>query len=101
VAVWAEVSPAGIISGVIVVSDEVATGVSALDVAASVVVAAVVAAAAVVSLAVDLAVFSDTEAVVLCVFAGELLLAAVLFEDAKGLSPPLRLASFSAEIVSP
>lgn len=99
-AVWAEVSAAGIISGVMVVSDEVAAGVSALDVAASVVAAVVVAAAAVVSLAVDLAVFSDTEVVVLGVLAEELPAAAVLFED-NGFSPLLRFASFSAEIVSP
>jgi hypothetical protein len=73
----------------------------------SAVVAAVVAAAgsaaATVSLAVDLAAtFSCAEAAgaevaTLCVFAAELL----LFDDARGLSPLLRLARLAADIVSP
>jgi len=83
-----------------VVSDGLTAGVSALVVDASVVAEAVVSDAAVVSLAVDLAVFSDTEAVVPGVLAEELLAAAVLFDD-NGFSPLLRFASFSAEIVSP
>ena len=63
------------------------------------VVVAVVAAA--VSLAVDFAAVFSTGGAELCTFAAELLDGAELFDDASGLSPLLRLASFSADIVSP